>query len=162
MISCIINKEFKVFNSNINILLSKTDDRVFVNYLKNIFDTKSFIFSFESTYYGHTEPHIIICNHRLTDLTKSIEAAKFFHCGLLIVDTDIKPDLVANRTDNVFTTSPVLQIALSNNIYYSWNKIHDYVLDIDTKNIGRWQNTIYNLCKEKFTIKNDDQINIGK
>lgn len=157
MISSIINKELKTFDSYINILLSKSDDRMLFGYLKTVFNNNCSIFGFESTYYGNTEPNIIICNSRLTDMNKSIEAAKFFHCGLLIVDTDIKSDLITNKISNNFNIHPVIQIALSNGIYNSWNKIHNYILDIDNQSISKWQNTIYNLCKEKFIIKNNDQ-----
>jgi hypothetical protein len=152
MISSLINKEFININSPINIASSKIDNKYFDQYLKKVFPS-SIVYSFENTYYGNMEPSIIICNNRISHLDKSVELAKYFHCPLLIIDHELKSELITNKIVNNFMISPVIQIALSKNIHLSWNKIHNYILWLDDNSIAQWRNIIYNLCKQTFTIK---------
>lgn len=157
MIYNIIQKEFININSSVNIASSKIDDTYFNRYLKNIYP-ESIVYSFDSTYYGNMEPSIVICNDRVSDLERSIDLCKYFHCPLLIVDHKLKSDLITNKISNEFIISPIVQVALSKNIHLSWNRIHDYVLELDDSNIPKWKNIIYNLCKQIFKININDNI----
>ena len=152
MIANIINKETITIDPAINICMSRYENTYCKNYFKEIFP-KSFVTDFEDSYYGNMEPTIIICNNRLTHLEKSIELAKFFHAPLIIIDHDTKPELVTNKTNSEFLISPVSQIALSKDIYFSWNKIHDDIVDLTIENKPKWKNIIYNMCKQNFKIK---------
>ena len=53
------------------------------------------------------------------------------HCNLIIIDHDEKPDIIS--TDKIISKMKlvpnVLQIATSRNVYNSWGKIHDIVLE---------------------------------
>jgi hypothetical protein len=104
-------------------------------------------------------PDMIICNNRIADLGKSINLAKFFHIPLVIIDSETKSELISNKIDNSFDFSPVIQIALSQDIYFSWNKIQNYIMNIDEKSKDQWKNMIYSLCKERFQIQ---QIKVDK
>lgn len=152
MIQSVINRELLSFNNKINILFSRLENRYIINYIKGLFPDCSIVDP-ETTYYGHMQPDIIICNNRLTDLEKSIKLAKFFHIPLLIIDSDIKSELISNKIDNNFDFTPVVQIALSKDIYHSWNKIQNYIMDITDKYADQWKNMIYSLCKERFQIQ---------
>jgi|694.fasta_scaffold00762_57 hypothetical protein len=152
MIANIINKEAVTADPTINICMSRHESQYCKNYFKEIFP-KSFVVDFEDSYYGNMEPTIIICNNRLTHLEKSIELAKFFHTPLIIIDHDTKPELVTNQTKSEFLISPVSQIALSKDIYFSWNKIHDDIIDLALENKPKWKNIMYNMCKQSFKIK---------
>jgi hypothetical protein len=157
MISNIINKEFLEFKDNINILSSRPENQNIILYIKKIIKNCSII-NFDNTYYANLEPHIVICNNRIMDLDKCIDIAKFFHIPLIVIDTEKKSNLVTNKIDTIFEFDPVIQIAVSKEIYFSWNKIHDYVIYLDSKSENQWQNIIYNLCKQTFKLKSNRNI----
>ncbi len=157
MISSIIQKEFIDINSAINIASSKVDNIYFNNYLKKIYP-QSTIFSFDNTYYGNMEPSIVICNNRISHLENSIDLCKYFHCPLLVIDHDLKSDLITNKFSNDFAISPVVEIALSQSIHMSWNRVHKYVLEPSEINIPKWKNIIFNVCKQVFQININDNI----
>lgn len=163
MISSIINKEMLTFNKEMNILFSRTEDKMLIDYIKKLNESIN-IQSFDYTFFGFSEPNLVVCNNRIIDLEKSIDLSKFFHIPLLIIDTDIKPQIVNNKIDDFFDFYPVIQVALSNEIYYSWNKIHNFVMPPNTESKDSWKNLIYSICKEKFLIgpisKNDNKKNV--
>ena len=146
------------FDDKINILFSRLENRYLINYIKGLFSHCNIIDT-ESTYYGNMNPDMIICNNRIADLGKSINLAKFFHIPLVIIDSETKSELISNKIDNSFDFSPVIQIALSQDIYFSWNKIQNYIMNIDEKSKDQWKNMIYSLCKERFQIQ---QIKVDK
>jgi hypothetical protein len=160
MISSIINKETLTFYKQMNILFSRTEDKKLIDYIKKI-DQNINIDNFENTLFGFSEPNLLICNNRILDLEKSINLCKFFHIPMLIVDTEIKPQIVSNKIDNLFGFYPVIQIAASNEVYYSWNKCHDFIIPLDAAAKDSWKNLMYSVCKEKFLIgsmiKNDNK-----
>lgn len=154
MISTIIYKETMGVDPSINICMSPHENIFCKSFFQQIFP-KSFVVDFDDSYYGNMEPTIIICNNRLTHLEKSIELAKFFHTPLIIIDHDTKPDLITNKVNQDFSINPVSQIALSKDIFFSWNKIHDDVVDLTVDSKGKWKNILYSLCKQNFTIKSN-------
>jgi hypothetical protein len=160
MISSIINKETLTFYKEMNILFSRIEDKKLFDYIKKI-DNNINIENFENTLFGFSEPNILICNNRILDIEKSMNLCKFFHIPMLIIDTDLKPQIVNNKIDNLFDFYPVIQIAVSNDIYYSWNKIHDFIIPLDNASKESWKNLMYSVCKEKFligsNIKNDNK-----
>jgi hypothetical protein len=155
MISTIIHKEFIDIDSPINIACSKIDNIYFEKYLHKIFSSSN-IYTFDNTYYGNMEPSCIVCNNRISHLEKSIDLSKYFHCPLLIIDHEIKSDLITNKISHGFTISPVIQVALSKDIFLSWDRVHDYTLGLDTNDIPKWKNIIYSLCKQVFKFVPDN------
>jgi len=153
MISTIINRELFSFEEKINILLSRSEDSYVTSYIKNLFKNSNIVF-FDNTYYGQFQPDIVICTNRIIDLSQSINLCKFFHVPLLIIDIHPKSDLITNKIDNSFEFYPIVQIAISEEVYFSWNKIQDYIVAVGTENKEQWKNIIYNMCKETFKIKN--------
>lgn len=151
MISSILKREFSDTKSTINIVWTKTDDTRFKNFIEKSCDP-CFLIDFDQTYYGLYDPSVIICNHRLVYLEKCIMLSKYFHCPVLIIDHEHKPNIVSNKIDTSFEISPVIQVAISHDIYLSWNKIHDYIMDYNNNTQSAWKNLIYNICKEKFKI----------
>ena len=161
MISNLINKEFLEFTDSINILSSRPENQNIILYIKKTIKN-CYIINFDNTYYGNMEPNIVMCNNRVMDLEKCIDVAEFFHIPLIIVDTEKKSPLITNKIDTTFEFEPVTQIAISKEIYFSWNKIHDYVIYLDAKSETQWQNIIYNLCKQTFKLKSNRTTNANK
>lgn len=152
MISTLIERELSTIDSPMNIAFSKVDDSAVVKYFQQILNNSKLI-NFNDTYYGNLDPQMVICNDRISHLDTSIDICKYFHCPLLIIDHNIKSNLITNKIENLYDIKPVVQIALSDNIYLSWNKIHDYVIPISDSTIKKWHNIIYNLSKQTFHIK---------
>lgn len=151
MISSIIKKEFASINSTMNIVWTRCDDAKFTKFIERACSPCALV-DFDNTYFGIYEPSLVICNNRLIYLDKCMSVCKFFHCPLIIIDHDPKPNMVSNNIDNSFTVKPVIQIALSKDIHMSWNRVHNYVLDYNDKSESIWKNLMYNLYKQKFLV----------
>ena len=103
-----------------------------------------------STYFGFNNISLIICNNRITHLDQSVELSRFLSCPLLVVDHSVAPSMLNTEYNNDFRVGPVYQVAISNTIYLSWNKIQNIVLDYnpqDDKNIEEWKTLIIKLSK---------------
>lgn len=154
MISSIIKKQFIDIKSPISIIWTKTDSSIFYEFINEACRPCD-ILNFDSTYYGNNEPSIVICNNRLTNLEKCISLSKFYHCPLLIIDHELKSNIVMNNFDTKFDISPVYQVAVSNSIYLSWNKIQNIVIPYngnDDMLKNKWKNLIFSLIKENFKV----------
>jgi hypothetical protein len=160
MISSIINREILTFDKKTRILFSRVEDSRVIKYFRLYFGIEKEI-NLESTIYGNNEPDILICNNRILDLEKSINISKFFHIPMIILDLETKPDMISNKIDNIFDFSPVIQVAISDEVYYSWNKIQDFVIPLSESFVDQWRNLMYSMCKEKFLI-GDSIIKYGK
>lgn len=162
MISNIIKKELLDIHSTINIVSSKIDNIFFKKFLKEACSPCT-ITELEESYYAKYDPSIIVCNNRLTYMDKCIELAKFFHCPLLVVDHEEKSDLIVNKYTSNFDIYPVYQVAISNKIHISWNRIQNGVFPYvvgDNNSMSKWKNLILNMCKEHFLVmdpKNENQ-----
>ena len=103
-----------------------------------------------STYFGFNNISLVICNNRITHLDQSVELSRFLSCPLLVVDHSVAPSMLNTEYNNDFPVGPVYQVAISNTIYLSWNKIQNIVLDYnpqDDKNIEEWKTLIIKLSK---------------
>jgi len=157
MISNIINKEFYGIDKQINILWTQCESLYFEEFIKTIFHPCSLI-DFDKTYYGIKDVSIVFCNNRLTHLEKCTDLAKFFHCPLVIIDHNIKSNLINDSFKPNFDFEPVYQIAISKDIDFSWRGIHDITLGYDTKNndiINKWKTILFQLIKKHFLIKDN-------
>jgi hypothetical protein len=164
MITSILDKEFvDNLSSNINILISDDKDILFKNFINKACNPCR-IMTFGDTYYGNQTPNIIICNNRISDLNKCNDLALFFHCALLVVDNQDKPDIINNKISSTFIFNIAYQIATSQRIYLSWNKIQDQVLlyNIYDNSSSIWRNIIYNLIKQPFLLIEQDAGNAQK
>jgi hypothetical protein len=156
MISNIITKEFHNINSLTNILWTPVESVYFTEFIKRSCDPCSLI-DFDKTYYGINDVSIVVCNNRIIYLEKCIDLAKFFHCPLLIIDHDIKSNLISENFVVDIPFDPVFQIALSKDIHFSWGKTHNLILNTGdtTENIEKWKNLFFQLIKSRFVIKED-------
>lgn len=159
MISSILQREFLTIGSTTNIAWTPCDNILFEMFIKEACKPCNIV-SLTETYYGMNDISIVICNNRLTHLDKSIELAKFFFCPLVIVDHINKSDMITNKIENDIPIEPVYQIATSKEIFLSWNKIQNTILEYDidnTQSKNIWQNLLFQLCKSNLVVK-DEQI----
>lgn len=159
MISSILQREFLTVSSTINMVWTPCENLLFERFIKSACNPCNLV-ALSETYYGMNDISIVVCNNRLTHLDQSISLAKFFYCPLIIIDHSIKSDIISNKISVDLPIEPFYQIALSKEIYISWNKIQNSVLEYDinneqTKSI--WKNLIFQLCKSNMVIK-DEQI----
>lgn len=155
MIPSIIKREFASIGSSINIVWTRCDDTKFTKFIEQTCDP-CFLIDFDNTYFGVYDPSIVICNNRLIYLEKCVSLCRFFHCPLIIIDHDPKPNIVSNKIDTEFDIQPVIQIATSKDIYFSWNKVHDYVLEYNQSTKNTWKNLIFNIYKQRFIVPNNN------
>ena len=79
-----------------------------------------------------------------------------------MVDHHPAPSMLNNDHNNDFSIGPVYQIAISNRVYMSWNKIQDMVLDYnpqDYKNGEEWRDLVIQLSQinSRITEKEESQ-----
>lgn len=159
MISNIINREFYSINKPISILWTPSESIYFADFIRLVCNPCALV-DFDKTFYGTNDIYLIVCNNRLVYLEKCIELAKFFHSPLLIVDHSAKTSMVSSEFRIEIPFQPVYNIALSKDIYFSWNKIHDMIIEYsDNKNtVEKWKNIIYQLIKSKFVMKDNQYV----
>lgn len=152
--SSIIKRIFSTINSPKSIVWTQCEHNLFKNFIKRACEPCS-ILDFDHTYYGFNDVDIIVCNNRMMYLEKCLELSFYLHCPVLIVDHSPKPALITDKISNDFSISPIYQIALSNDIYNSWGKIHNTIMDysIESKeNLESWRNLIFQLTISNFKI----------
>jgi len=159
MISSVLQREFLTLKSVFNIAWTPCENTSFELFIKEACNPCNLIHLTE-TYYGLNDISIIICNNRLTHFDRAVELAKFAFCPLIIVDHTRKSDIITNKLDNTIPLEPIYQIAISKDIFLSWNKIQNTTMPYDinnqqSKNI--WKNLIFQLCKSQMVIK-DEQV----
>lgn len=151
MISSLIDRKIKNTNKKLNIIYTKCDNRFFKHFIEQ--NISGSLLDFEDTYYGYFSPHVILCNNRILYLDKCLDLAKFFHIPLIIIDHEVKPKIVLEDINYSFDIYPVIQIALSQDIYDSWNKPHDYILSITESDIENWKSILHDTAYEIFKVK---------
>lgn len=156
MISNLINKEFYSVNDKLSVLWTPPESVYFADFIHNVCACS--LIDFDKTYYGLNDISMVVCNNRLIYLEKCIELAKFFHVPLLVIDHSTKSSLIANDFNIEIGFEPVYQIAMSKEIYFSWNKIQNSIMDYNNKKetIQKWQNLLFQLTKLRFIIKEDN------
>ena len=124
MIDSLIKKEL----NELNILWIPSNSKHF----EKLFDSLDFnYFDLSDLFTGLCTPNLIITNNRFSKFDIVINLCLTNHCNLIIIDHDEKPDIIS--TDKIISKMKlvpnVLQIATSPNVYNSWGKIHDIVLE---------------------------------
>lgn len=161
IITSIIKRYSNNIESPLNIISTYCENKRFDHFLKHILPLDSNLLSFEDSLFGNNLPDLIICNNKINHLEKCGNLSYFFHCPILIIDHDIKPsfvekDIIAHQSTSVYS------LAINNNIYNSWGKTHNLVLDFnisDEKNILQWQNLLYQISKIPFNLKPKEYVN---
>lgn len=157
MISSILQREFSDTKSVLNIVWTPCEDIMFQKFIMSACAPCNII-NLDDTYYGMNDISIILCNNRIMHMDKAIELSKFLFSPLLIIDHDIKSNIINNEIDTDLEIDPVYNVALSKEIYLSWNKIQNIVLQYEPNNQQNknvWRNLIFQLSKSLVVIKDD-------
>lgn len=156
MIQNIINKEFLLQDTRVNILyLSINKDNEFQTFLEHLFPISSFI-NFDETFYGINTPNIVITQDLADEtLIKCVEICKYFHIPLLII-FDKADDYKDLGIDIDFQPSPIISLSSTNNKillkkYHAIMKFDIY----NKKNIDLWRSYILELCSSPFLMMNE-------
>jgi hypothetical protein len=144
-VSSIIHKA--LLKENPNVLWTKTDNKVLE---KTIEKHNINLIDLEDILYGIYDIDLVICNNRIINLDKCLELCIFFHCPLIIIDHTEKPHYISDISNN-YLFDPIYQIAVSESICNSWNRIHNKVITYD--NIIEIIDIMQNMSKEFLTLK---------
>lgn len=163
MISNLIDREFHSINSPTNILWTQPESLYFTDFIRSACFPCSLI-DFDKTYYGNNSISLVVCNNRLVYLDKCVELARFFHVPLLIIDHSIKSSIISENFVLDVSFEPVYQLAISKDIFLSWGKIHNLILEYnsDKNTMEKWKNIVFQLIKTRFLIKEDNNENKTK
>lgn len=163
MISNIIDKEFHSINSPVNILWTQPESLYFTDFIREACSPCSLV-DFDKTYYGNNNISLVVCNNRLVYIDKCVELSKFFHAPLLIIDHSNKSSIINENFVLDVTFEPVYQLAISKDIYLSWGKVHNLILEYnsDKNTMDKWKNIVFQLIKTRFLIKEDNNENKTK
>jgi vacuolar-type H+-ATPase subunit F/Vma7 len=144
MISSLLSREL---NRKTNILWIASDnkrfEKMFTKLNVNLFDL-------DQIYIGSLVPDIIISNDKTKHIEKIITIAKYHQCPIILIDHEEKSDMIdVNKfTEKVKDMPIVVQIALSDQVHKSWDKIHDYVISSD--NTEQLENIILKTKKQRY------------
>lgn len=151
IVSTILEKEKLSLDSKINIIWTPCDN---VNFMKYIQQFGHNLYNYENLYFGNIIPHLIICNNKMYSHQQAKLISLNYHLPILIIDhapKDKSIDLqTAIKTIDNFQCS--FKIAINNNIYNSWGKNHDIVLQPTDANRNEWANILYNLAKRIYIL----------
>lgn len=148
-ISSIIHKELIDSKKFINVLWTNSDNKIIENYIRHN-NTNINLIEFDDTFYGLYDIDIVVCNNRVSSLDKCLELCLFFHCPLIIIDHIEKPYFV-NDLNSTYLFEPIYQIAISNNISNSWDRIHNKIIPYN--DIIALIDIIENMSKEFIKLK---------
>lgn len=153
-ISSIIHKELLI--DKINILWTNTDNKAIEQYIKHNRIPINFI-DFEELYYGISNLDLVVCNNRIAHGDKCVEMCLYYHCPLVIIDYIEKPDYIGD-INTTYIFEPVYQIALSESISNSWNRIHNKVVSLQKINdiVEIIQGMSKEFIKAKLQIENKE------
>lgn len=154
MISNIIDRDFFSINKKCSILWTPAESTYFADFIREACDPCVLI-DFDKTFYALNNIFLVVCNNRLIYLDRCVELAKHFHAPLLIIDHSAKTSMVSSEYKAEIPFSSVYSIALTKEIYLSWGKIHDIVLEYgnDKNIINKWKNIVFQLIKTRFIMK---------
>ena len=158
MIASLINKRLN-HPYYPQIVWTPCEDPDFKGFIKRMCDAT--MIDLHSTYFGFNNISLIICNNRITHLDKSVALSRFLLCPLLVVDHHPAPSMLNNDHNNDFSIGPVYQIAISNRVYMSWNKIQDIVLGYnpqDHKNGEEWTDLVVQLSQTNSRITEKEEL----
>lgn len=151
IVHTILEKETLLPHDKINILWTQCDNSNFTKYIQKFGHN---LYTYENLYFGNIIPHLIICNNKMYSHQQIKLVSLNYHLPILVVDHIPKDPAIdldtALKTIDNFKCS--LKIAINSNIYDSWNKHHDLILEPTEANRDQWKHTLYNLAKRIYTI----------
>jgi hypothetical protein len=154
LISSIIKRHTNTFDSPLNVIMTSCEDRTFDFFIKNCVLKNSTILSLQDSIYGNIELDIILCNNRIAQLEKCVDLSYYFHCPILVLDHDTKPNFLEKPIE--FQSKSIYYVAINDKIYNSWQRTQDLVLSFNTRddnNIQQWRNLLYQITKIPFSIR---------
>ncbi len=147
MISGLLKKEL----NELDILWIPSNSKRFEKMFENLGYN---FFGLEDLFLGLCYPNLIISNNRFINMDKIINLVLTHQCNLIIIDHEEKPDIVKqNKVLEKLSMIPnILQIAMNQKIYDSWDKIHDAVCETHI-NPQDFKKIIDNFAKKIFIQK---------
>jgi len=155
LISSIIKRCHNTSNSPLNIIMGPVEQKQFDFFIREILPQNSQVFTFEDTLYGNTDIDIIICNNKILHLEKCGTLSYYFHCPVLVIDHDKKPQFIEKEIIDQSSNS-IYTIAINNDISRSWGGNYNLVLGYnikDNNSIDHWRNMLYQISKIPYNIK---------
>lgn len=154
MISSLLSRELEYYN----ILWVPSDNTYYEKFIHNLGIN---LFSLDSIYFGHCVPNIIVSNNKMNHLDTIIDLCHYHHCGLIIVDHEIKSDMIDTKKfiEKISSLPNVKQIALSNAIKKSWDDIHDLILNYNSEEDQQeWLSVFKEVKNQKFIYESNTSI----
>jgi hypothetical protein len=164
LISSIIKRYTNTYDTPLNVIMGSCENKSFDFFLRKFVIGNGNLLSFEDSLFGHLSLDLIICNNKITQLEKCMDLAYFFHCPVLVIDHETKPSFLSQDIIS-FQSNSIFLIAINNEIYNSWNRMHNLVLNFnhkDNENIEKWKNLLYQITKIPFNMKDKKPYEIPK
>ena len=99
---------------------------------ENLFSELNYdMFNIEHLFLGHCCPNLVITNNRFSYIDDIVNICNKYLCNLIIIDHDKKTDVINIDKSllKIQKIANVLQIAMSHDIYNSWDKIQDVIVE---------------------------------
>lgn len=149
-LSGIIHREYIDTTTKLNILYTNTNSNQLLRIIKKL---NHKILSYDDLYFGNNIPDLIICNDRIISHKKISIISLQFHVPVIVVDHERLTDIIdANKIDLINKIPSCYSIAINNEVYESWNKIQDRILETDISKIDQWKDLIIDKAKGTFTL----------
>lgn len=153
IIGSLLAREFLSFNDKLNIIFLPADNPNFVMFIDKL---NHKILEIKDLYYGSFIPNILLCNNKIFQYQQALDLSIRYHIPILIIDHHKKNPMLDEKKIQVIDDLPSsYSIALNNDIYVSWDKIHNQVLDFninDNDSLEIWNNLLHNIAKKVYTI----------
>jgi hypothetical protein len=149
-LSGVLAREFITENSQLNILWTHIDNRIFTNMIGELGHR---LLSVDDLYFANKIPQLIICNDIISSYKKIHLISLQFHLPVIIIDHNILDNIIDNSKLEVINSIPcVYRIAINKQVFSSWNQIHNDIISIDRASKNLWNETIINTAKRVFTL----------
>lgn len=110
------------------------------------------MFNIEQLFLGHCCPNLVITNNRFSYIDDIVNICNKYLANLVIIDHDKKTDIINIDKSllKVQKIANVLQVAMGHDIYNSWDKIQDVIVEKGTINKTEFKNLIYQFAKRPY------------
>lgn len=124
MIDSLLLKE----TDNTNIIWIPSNNMRFEKFFAKL---NYFYFNINDMFLGNCTPNIVITNNRFSQLDNIVNICNKYLINLIIIDHEEKSDVInLDRFMAKIKKIPnVLQVAINNQVYNSWNKKHDVIIE---------------------------------
>lgn len=153
IVSSILNRENIDHNTSLNIIWTPIDNKYFTKFIEQ---TQNTIIDINDIYFGDIYPHLILCNDKVMFYDKVKDLSIRCHLPILVIDHSTKKNIFDQEKLLSINDLPCSHhIAINDDIYRSWGKYHDQVLDYNINNnesILIWNNLLYHVSKKVYNI----------